>query len=139
MRHWTVGLLLALACGCRGELVPLGDDDDDDDVVTPRADAEPAATLAYKPRIQTDLDTLGCTVSDCHGLSGTPMFVMPSPSDDTMWMANYDEVMPRVGTVDFSLLIAKPTGAGGHLVVVQPTSAVLTRWRDWIEDGAPYE
>jgi len=47
--------------------------------------------------------------------------------------------MPRTGAPDTSLLIAKPTGAGGHLVVVQATSPVLARWRDWIEDGAPYE
>ena len=138
MRLWIVGLLVALTCACRGELMPLGDDDDDD-VTPPGPDAAAVSAIAFRPRIQSDLDSLGCTVANCHGLENTPMYVTASPGDDTAWMANYDQVEPRTGSPDTSLLIAKATGAGGHLAVVDTTSPILTRWRDWIEDGAPYE
>jgi len=140
----TYLMLLALAGACRGELLPTGGDDDDDAVqvdagLAGGADAAPAVALAFRPRIQSDLDTLGCTAGDCHGLTNTPMYVTAAPADDTVWMANYDQVEPRTGSPDTSLLIAKATGAGGHLEVVNTTSPVLVRWRDWIESGAPYQ
>ncbi len=135
-------LVPAVACAalaCSGQLVPLGDGTGDDDV--PGVDGGSTSNEPYyRPLIQADLDRMGCTAAaDCHGMDGVPMTVLPAPADDLQWMANYDEVKARAGTTASSLLLGKPTGLGGHTVVLTATSPTLARWREWIGDGAPYQ
>jgi len=131
----AAGALALLACS--GELVPLGNGGGGGG----GADAgSTGGALAYRPGIQQDLESLGCTAtSDCHGADGVPMSVEPAPADDQVWMANYDEVVARAGTPTSSLLLTRPTGLGGHLTVLSASSPILSRWRSWIEDGSPYQ
>ena len=97
-----------------------------------------AAPLAFCPTIQRDLEDNGCTGrADCHGMRGIPMMVGYGPETPEQWRANYEEVAARAGTTASSLLLAKPIGVGGHLVVLPPDSPVLARWRAWITRGAP--
>ena len=60
------------------------------------------------------------------------------PESDEEWLANYETVLARARNVDSSLLIAKPTGVGGHVVVLSRASPILARWRAWILQGARY-
>ena len=94
--------------------------------------------LVFRPRIQADLQELGCTgAADCHGVPGIPMTILHGPTTEEAWRANYEEVRARGGSSSSSLLLAKPVGVGGHPVVVRPDSPVLARWRRWIAWGMP--
>ena len=130
MRHVLLGVIVA-ACGCHGELTP------GDTPGGPRADA--GSATAFRPDVQADLDSNGCTASTCHALAGTPMLVLAAPSDDGDWQANYDEVVARSGSASSSLLLAKPSGLGGHVTVFGPSSPVIDRWTEWISDGVLFE
>ncbi len=103
----------------------------------PSVDA--GAAIAFRPGIQADLDSSGCTASTCHALAGTPMIVHANPTDEEAWLSNYDEIVARSGNPSSSLLLAKPSGLGGHTTVFEPSSPVLDRWAEWIDDGVSYE
>ncbi len=136
MRHVLPGLIVAVLVGCHGELTPLGDPPDDPPDV-PGVDA--GADIAFRPSIQSDLDSAGCTATNCHALAGTPMLVLAAPTDEADWVANYDEVIARSGNSTTSLLLAKPSGLGGHVTVFEPSSPVIDRWAEWIDDGVSFE
>ena len=95
--------------------------------------------MAYRPDVQSDLDSAGCTSATCHSLAGTPMLVLASPADELDWQANYDEVVARSGNANSSLLLAKPSGLGGHVTVFGPSSPMIERWTEWIDDGVVFE
>lgn len=129
--------LLGAACG--GDLVPRTDPGGGGDDDGPDGGAVPAA-VAFRPTIQQDLVAAGCAAgSACHGGTIAPMQVIAAPASDADWMANYDEVSARAGTSAMSLLIDKSLGAGGHIATMTADNPMITRWREWIQRGAPYE
>lgn len=67
------------------------------------------------------------------------MLVLAAPTDETDWQSNYDEIVARSGNASSSLLLAKPSGLGGHVTVLAPSSPVLDRWAVWIDDGVLFE
>jgi len=128
-------ILVALV-GCSGELIPAATEETD----SPSGpDAGAQMSMAFRPGIQEDMDTFGCTNASCHGGTVAPMPLTPAPSSDSDWMANYEQVSARVGGATSSLLIDKATGAGGHIATLTDGDAIVTRWRSWIASGAPYE
>jgi len=136
MRRVLPGLIVAILAGCHGELIPLEQDPPDP---PPGADGGASTATAFRPGIQTDMDSAGCTATNCHALAGTPMLVLAAPTDDLDWQANYEEVAARSGNPSSSLLIAKPSGLGGHVTVLAPSSPMIDRWAEWIDDGVPFE
>lgn len=132
-RVWPALIFVA---ACHGELVPIEGSRDDP---PPGAGADAAAGVAFRSSIQDDLDDNGCTAATCHALLGTPMRVVAAPTEESDWQANYDAIVARSGNAEASLLIAKPSGLGGHITVLAPSSPVIQRWIDWIGDGVPFE
>lgn len=90
------------------------------------------SAVAFRPDIQEDIEASGCLA--CHAAGAFPMKVTASPSGDSQWMANYDEVVSRT-----DVLVTKATGGAGHAKFLEPGSAVVARWEAWIEAGAPFE
>lgn len=126
--------LLAGLVGCYGELTPT------DTSAGATADAGTGTAPVYRPDVQSELESLGCTaVADCHGTDGVPMVVHAGPVEAAAWQANYDEVVSRSRNGSSSMLLIKPTGLGGHSVLFDTSSPVFARWSQWIDDGAPYD
>jgi len=125
-----VGLAASLAA-CHGELTTGGGGGGD------RPDGGGAPV--YRPTIQDDLEVAGCVAGACHGGDTAPMPLVAAPMSDDDWRDNYGQVMARAGTASTSLLIDKATGVGGHVAVLADDPLTLSRWRDWIAAGTPYQ
>ncbi len=135
MRTWLFALVLT-TLGCSGELSPINNDNSNGS----GPDGGGAnAGMFFRPSIQQDLEGAGCTSSGCHGGTAAPMPLIPSPTSEDDWRSNYDQVKARAGGSTSSLLVDKATGAGGHVASMSGSDAVITRWREWIASGAPYE
>jgi len=123
----------SLALGCTGQLVL----SDDNGAAVP--DGAAGTTLVFRPGIQQDLDSVGCSAVSCHGGGNVPMPLIANPSSDDDWRANYNQVKARTGTTSSSLLMEKAVGAGSHVPSLSADDPVMQRWREWIELGAPYQ
>ncbi len=134
MRTISAGLALLLAAGCSGELVPSQPDGEGG----PDGSTEDEIT-AFRPGIQSDLDSLGCITAACHGGDVAPMRLIPNPLTNAEWEQNYNQVMTRAGTSAASLLIDKATGADGHSAPIDLGHPMVARWRGWIDLGTPYQ
>lgn len=100
-----------------------------------------AATAVYfDPDVQTAMDKLGCSASDCHGDPTTPMHVVALANGGSA-ATNYTEVVARTQGGATSLLLSKPVDGvmmahqGGKLFAT--TSATYQQWLEWIKGGAP--
>jgi hypothetical protein len=109
------------------------------------------ATLGFAT-IYGDMETLGCTLSSCHGgatPSGNFSLQAMASSDMTKLMANYTSSKIRINTAtaNQSLLLLKlqPTGqggiphTGGNLFFPNSSNAMYQNWLLWIQLGAPYD
>ena len=101
------------------------------------AGTRPADTVTFRSEIQRDLVDSGCT--GCHGISDIPMSLHASPTSETEWRENYEEVLARAGSAGTSALIDKALGDGSHGIFFAEDSPVVGRWRAWIADGAPFD
>lgn len=133
MRTCLFALLLTVT-GCSGELQPINSGDNGGG-----ADGGASAGMFFRPGIQQDLDTAGCTSTGCHGGTSVPMPLAASPSSEDDWRSNYDQVKARAGGSTSSLLVDKATGAGGHVSSMTESEPMIARWRSWIASGSPYE
>jgi hypothetical protein len=118
---------------CTGQLEPVGG------AVGQGPDGSTAGELAFRPGIQQDFDTVGCTAAACHGGNSAPMPLVPNPVTEQQWRDNYNQVAARAGTASSSLLIDKAAGSGSHVASLSPSDPVVQRWLLWIADGAPFE
>lgn len=99
-----------------------------------------AAAVAFRPAIQADLDTLGCSGAACHGGGALPMPLTGHPEADAQWEANYQQVRARAGSSSSqSPLLAKAAGDGGHIAALEPDHPAVLRWKAWITSGTPYD
>jgi hypothetical protein len=105
--------------------------------------------------IQTQLDTLGCTTSMCHGGTTQPVIVA-KPTDNATALSNYYDILSGCAdgmpdpadcidtvAVDDSLLLAKTCATSGvtHMggdPFKDGTDPTYMLWRAWIAAGAPY-
>jgi hypothetical protein len=105
------------------------------------------AAVYFNPDVQRDLDTLGCTISACHGSSASPVIVaMPTSTSD--WTTNYGNIHTDCTTLDClgggasSLLLTKPLQGSVVHTGTKPFAStddpVYQRWLAWIDAGAPY-
>lgn len=136
-------LLLLVGCVSKSESL-MGDEDygsggGGGDDVAAGGSGTGGPTVAYKPDIQADIDSLGCSAASCHGGTSLPMPIIASPASDTDWQANYAEVKARAGSVAVSPFMDKALGDGGHVAPLSDGDPVLARWEAWIAQGAPYE
>jgi hypothetical protein len=67
------------------------------------------------------------------------MPLVPNPSTEDEWEANYNQVSARAGSSSSSLLIDKAVGAGAHVESITLADPMMDRWEDWVAAGAPYE
>ncbi|HEY2747547.1 MAG TPA: hypothetical protein VGL86_23150, partial [Polyangia bacterium] len=104
--------------------------------------------------IQTQLDTMGCTTSACHGGTQVPV-LMPKPAASLARLNYYDllsgcangmpdpsDCVDPIG-VDDSLLLAKTCAASGvthagGFAFQDANDPMYQLWRGWIAAGAPY-
>jgi len=123
----------SVVAGCSGELNLTGNNS------SASPDGATSNSMAFRPGIQDDLDSAGCTAAACHGGTVAPMPLVAYPTNDNDWQANYNQVQARIGTVATSLLIEKAAGAGSHVESLTLADPMMDRWREWIENGAPYQ
>jgi len=135
---------LLLLVGCVSEAAPTADEGEygsgggGGDIAN--GGSGPAAEpIAFRPHIQADIDSLGCSAASCHGGTSLPMPVVANPSTDVDWTANYDQVKARAGSVSTSPLRDKAMGDGGHIAPLSEGDPIRARWDAWIAQGAPYE
>jgi hypothetical protein len=95
--------------------------------------------MTFRPRVQDDLDSAGCTAGSCHASDAVPMRLVADPITEDDWRNNYNQVRARAGTVTSSLLLDKAQGAGGHLAGLAADDPIVIRWQTWIAAGAPFE
>lgn len=130
---FVVLVVMAAAGGCSGRLDVTGGNS------AVAADSSPGAAAVFRPGIQQDLDAAGCSAVACHGGTSVPMPLVANPISDDDWRDNYNQVKARAGTVSASLLMEKATGAGSHVPSLSADDPMMSRWREWIELGAPYQ
>jgi hypothetical protein len=135
---------------CQGELKLSGSVTAPPDMTAAPINTTPA-TLGFA-NIYGDMETLGCTLSACHG-GATPagnFSIQPMASSDmTKLMANYTTTKVRVNTssASMSLLLLKlqPTGqggtphTGGNMFFPNTSNSMYKNWLLWIQLGAPYD
>lgn len=135
MRRLPFLLSISLVAACSGELVT---------TAQPGADGGGGGgpqdeTMTYRPAVQSEFERAGCMAAACHGNDAVPMPLVSQPSSEDDWRANYNQVRARAGTATSSLLLAKATGAGGHVAGLSPDDPVHQRLQQWIAAGAPYD
>jgi hypothetical protein len=100
----------------------------------------------FFPDIQADLDAKGCTITACHGTSGTGavMVVKANATMQTDIDANYASVMAEVNatTPSQSPLLTKPLAGSavthsGTKPFASTSDPTYVRWLSWIQSGAP--
>jgi hypothetical protein len=106
----------------------------------PGPDAAEQVEMVFRPDVQDDLEAAGCTqASACHGGTTAPMPLAASPTTDTQWSDNYDQVAARADSAFSSLLVTKATGGGGHVASLTLDDPIIQRWQEWISAGTPYD
>lgn len=131
-KNYLLSAVSIVACaGCDIGSVNEGGDTSD---AGPVVDGGAPSTPVFRPTIQSDLSNAGCLTAFCHGGGTMPMQLVTPPSDESEWLANYQQVSTRIDT-----LIAKSTGGGGHTASLSEGDPIPLRWQAWIDGGAPYE
>jgi hypothetical protein len=131
----TIGFSLLTACDDLPTGIRIGDPAGD---VAAEQQPTPDA-IAFRPDIQNDIDTLGCSSAGCHGGDILPMPLVANPLSDADYLANYQQVLARAGDSSSSLLMDTALGNGGHIAPMDSSDAMAERWREWIAQGAAYE
>jgi hypothetical protein len=151
MRIFT-GFVLFVMAGCTGDLVELGVGGKQDmsfgDVDMAQAGGGEMGPNAAKffPDIQMDLDAKGCTITACHGATGTGAVIVlkAAVTAQADIDANYAQAMMDVNTTapSSSPFLTKPlTGSpvthSGTKPLTSTSDPTYVKWLNWISAGAP--
>jgi hypothetical protein len=129
-------VMMTAAAGCLGAVAG----NNNDDGGAGGGGGGGTARVYFDPDVQTAMDALGCSASDCHGDPTTPMHVIALANGGHAG-DNYGEVVPRTQGGATSLLLSKPVDGnmlahdGGKLFA--PSSTTYRQWKAWIDAGAP--
>jgi hypothetical protein len=150
------GLMLRLASlllmsGCVGDLVELTPGARTDmaqqqqvqaDMAGPASNDDLAQpTPHFNPTIQADIDNLGCSASNCHGGTQTPV-VKRLPITQADIDANYAAFKADAMNGEQSLILTKNlAGSGvthtGGTSFANTQDPIYQRWLAWINGGTP--